>query len=189
MRFGLLFWRDQRGGISFEFTIVFPLLMALLISSFGFFNAFRAADQHAKVSYVINDMVSRDEEVTDADLAEIALLQRKMLPDSMSGLGLRISSICFAGGSHKVMWSYTNNDADGPAWRALKNNEVPAGILPGMQEQENVILTETMAYWAPPISSFWVGPRSLASELVIRPRLVQMLIWKGQNESNVCPST
>ncbi|MEM6422762.1 MAG: hypothetical protein AAF698_09245, partial [Pseudomonadota bacterium] len=147
----------------------------------------RAADQHAKVAFAINDIVSRGEQVTTVDLEELVLLQRKMLPDTITGQALRVSSICLGDGVRRVMWSFVDTQEGGPAWRPMTQDTIPHDALPAMVEQDNVILTEMRGTWAPAISGFAVGQRTFESELAIRPRIVKMMPWEGVSPNNTCP--
>lgn len=179
--------RDERGAISMEFTLLFPVLMLLLITTFGFFTAFRAADVHTKVAFAINDIVSRGAHVTTADLEELALVQRKMLPDEITQQALRITSVCFGGGAHRVMWSFVDVQEGAPPLQVMTDDTIPAEILPSMVEQDSVLLTEMQARWEPAIAGFGVGGRTLSSQLAIRPRIVKMVPWLGVAQGNTCP--
>ncbi len=124
--------RDERGSISMEFMIVMPLLLFLTISGLGFWDSFQSYSKTAKIAYTVSDIMSRHDVVDDTDMAYLYAVQDKMLSPDLDRRSLRISSICFENGSHRVLWSYTSssNDIAGPD--ALTDEEIPVEILPAM---------------------------------------------------------
>ena len=178
---------DERGSISIEFMVVMPLLLFLTVSGLGFWDAFQSNSKTAKIAYAVSDIMSRYDVVDDTDMAYLYNVQDKMLSPDLDRRSMRISSICFEDGIHRVLWSYTasSNDIIGPD--ALMDEDIPLEILPTMESQESIILTETEARWHPNLN-VGIGGRTWRSELVSRPRFVKIIPHTTLNPSNICPS-
>ena len=129
------FLSDDRGSLTMEFVLWLPLLMAWLVVSAVFHDAYRNRDLATKASYTIADLISRqttlvDNSATSPDLADLVFLQRALLPRLGREMSLRISSIqcmrsggCFDGGGgytpaigdFRVQWSVVPERDDWPA--------------------------------------------------------------------------
>jgi Flp pilus assembly protein TadG len=179
--------RDERGTISIEFMIVMPLLLFLTISGLGFWDAFQSNSKTAKIAYTVSDIMSRYDVVDDTDMTYLYAVQDKMLSPDLDRRSLRISSICFEDGIHRVLWSYTASSADIVDPGALTDEDIPLEILPAMAPQDSVILTELEARWQPHFN-VGIGSRMWRSELVTRPRFVKIIPHTTLNPSNICPS-
>ena len=177
---------DGRGTISIEFMVVMPLLLFLTVSGLGFWDAFQSNSKTAKVAYAISDIMSRYDVVNDTDMAYLYNVQDKMLFPDLDRRSMRISSICFEDGNFRVLWSYTSSSNDIPGPDPLTDEEIPVEILPTMQPQDSVILTETEARWQPHLN-VGIGARTWRSELVSRPRFVKIIPHTTLNPSNICP--
>ncbi len=179
--------RDERGTLSIEFMIVMPLLLFLVTGGIEFWDAFHSNSQTAKIAYTVSDIMSRYDVVDDTDMTNLYAVQDKMLSPDLDRRSLRISSICFEDGIHRVLWSYTSssNDIAGPD--ALTDEKIPVEILPLMVPQDSVILTEVEARWQPHLN-VGIGSRTWRSELVSRPRFVKIIPHTTLNPSNICPS-
>ncbi len=183
------FLRNERGSISIEFVILMPVLLFLTTGGITYWDAFHSNSQTAKIAYTVSDIMSRHDVVDDTDMAYLYSMQDKMLSPDLDRRALRISSICFEDGIHRVLWSYTSSSDDiaEPA-AALKDEEIPVEILPAMEPQDSIILTEVEARWQPHFLNVGVGSRTWRSELVTRPRFVKIIPHTTLNPSNICPS-
>jgi len=179
--------RDQRGSISIEFMVVFPLLLFLSISGLAFWDAFQSNSKTAKIAYTVSDIMSRYDVVDSTDMAYLYSVQDKMLSPDLDRRSLRISSICFENGNYRVLWSFTSNSPDIADPGALTDTDIPVAILPAMAPQDSVILTEVEARWQPKLN-VGVGAKTWRSELVSRPRFVKVIPHTTLNPSNICPS-
>ncbi|MEM6474306.1 MAG: TadE/TadG family type IV pilus assembly protein, partial [Planctomycetota bacterium] len=80
--------RNEEGAVSVEFVLVFPILALWLGASFVWFDAFRAKSQMSKIAYTISDIASRfDDETTEADLEELFLTHKLLLPQRRTSEG------------------------------------------------------------------------------------------------------
>ena len=179
--------QDTDGSVSIEFVLVFPLLALWLGASFVWFDAFRAKSLMSKTAYTVTDYTSRLVRPTQAELDRVFLMHKKLLPRRQTADGwLRLSSICWNGTDHRVVWSYIgddtyanaiadpNDDID-PRLLPLTDDEIPLEIIPSMSVNDSVILVDVYSYWKPLVS--WAGfqPTDLNVSLVSRPRFVDIL--------------
>lgn len=179
---------DTRGAMSVEFMLVMPMLLFALVGGVGFYATFQSFNETAKVAYVVNDIVSRYEDVDTPQMVELMDLQQKMLPTRIKERSLRITSICFAGGSYKVLWSWSSHTVDTSPLPQLSTGEIPLDMMPTLEEQESVILTETRGTWQPLLRAFGVFDQQWYNVLAVRPRFVQIIPHATLNPATVCPS-
>ena len=178
----------EGGSISMEFAVIMPLLIFLSIGGLAFWDAFRSQSQTNKIAYTISDIVSRYEQVDDTDITYLYAVMDKMLSPDLDRRLLRISSICFNGAEHRVLWSVSAVGSDRVDPGPLADEEIPLTLLPEMAPQDSVILTELEARWQPKIV-FGIGERMWRSALVVRPRFVKIVPHSRLNPANLCPAS
>ncbi len=183
---------DETASISIEFMIAMPLLLFLVTGGLGYWDAFHANTQVARIAFTLNDIMSRHDVVDDTDMTYLANLTNKMMDGDLDQRVLRITSICFVddgnGGLHRVLWSYTAQSTDITGPGAMTDEEIPVAILPDMDFQDSVILTEVAARWQPHFANIGIGEMQWSSRLVSRPRFVKMIPHDTLNTSNICPA-
>lgn len=182
------FLRDEGGSISIEFVIVMPLLLFLVTGGLAYWDAFHSNTQTARVAFAINDIMSRHELVDNTDMTYLYDLELKMLPPDLDETTLRISSVCFNGTGHRVMWSYRQHAEGATDPGALLDEQIPVSILPAMVAQDSVILTEVSARWEPHFLNVGIGSQRWQSALVTRPRFKKFIPHSDLNASNICPA-
>ena len=64
--------RDESGSAAVEAVIILPALAALYCACFVWFDAFRHNTLSMKATYTVSDILSRQESVDDAFLAQLA---------------------------------------------------------------------------------------------------------------------
>lgn len=180
------FLGNEHGSISIEFCLVFPLLLFITTNGLAFWDAFQSNSRTAKVAYTISDIMSRYDAVTSTDTDYLFALQNKMLPLDLTQQTMRITSICFEDGLYRVMWSYTANTDDTPAPDPLTDENIPLALMPVLEPQDSVILTEVAAHWQPHLH-VGVRPMTWRSALVTTPRFVKIIPHQALNGSNICP--
>jgi Flp pilus assembly protein TadG len=180
------FLRDEHGSISIEFCLVFPLLLFITTNGLAFWDAFQSNSKTAKVAYAISDIMSRYDVVDATDTAYLFALQNKMLPLDLTEQTMRITSICYEDGLYRVMWSYTANSGDTDALDPLTDETIPLTLMPALEPQDSVILTEVAAHWEPHLH-VGVQPMTWRSALVTTPRFKKMIPHTALNGSNICP--
>jgi hypothetical protein len=180
------FLGNEHGSISIEFCVVFPLLLFLTTNGLAFWDAFQSNSKTAKVAYTISDIMSRYDAVTPTETAFLFALQNKMLPLDLTQQTMRITSICFEDGLYRVMWSYTAATDDTVAPDPMTDEFIPMALMPNLEPQDSVILTEIAAHWEPHLH-VGVQPMTWRSALVSVPRFHNMIPHTGLNPSNICP--
>ena len=186
--------RDEDGSMSIEFILTFPLLALWLMGSFVWFDAYRSNSQTAKVAYTMSDMASRYNSVDETDMAEIFAVHKTLLPNRVAEGYVRVSSICWNGDEHRVVWSYVGDDTYAAAKAAyeadpdnnpiprlvpLTDAEIPVNLMPTMSVNDSIILTDVYGRWVP--LADWVGlsETTWTNRLVTRPRFVTMIPYEG----------
>ncbi|MDH3668285.1 MAG: pilus assembly protein [Paracoccaceae bacterium] len=181
------FARDE-GSISIEFMIAMPLLIFAVTGGLGYWDAFHSKTQVSRIAFTVNDIMSRHDAVDDTDMAYLASLTDKMMEGDLDQRILRITSICFEDDTHQVLWSFTAQSTDITGPGAMLDEEIPVTTLPEMQPQESVILTEVAARWKPHFVNTGIGEMQWSSQLISRPRFVNIVPHDTLNASNICPT-
>lgn len=179
---------DEHGTITIELLVVLPLFGFLLIGGVAFWDAFRSNSLTSKVAYTISDIMSRHDVVDDADMDNVASLATKMLPPEVTQRVLRITSICFEDDQHRVMWSYVASTADATPPDPMTDETIPLEIMPTMEPQDSVIVTEVKVRWESHFTSIGMDPQEWRSRLVTRPRFVKIISHTGLNAAKICPA-
>jgi hypothetical protein len=180
--------RDERGSISIEFAILMPLLLFMTTGGVGFWDAFYSKSRTAKVAYLIGDIMSRHDAVDATDMTYLFDLANKMLPAGLDERAVRVTSICFEDDQYRVLWSYTANDGEVIGFDPLTDTDIPLGLMPPMDPQDSVILTEVEALWEPYFVNIGLGAKVWENTLVSRPRFVKIIPHATLNPTNICPS-
>lgn len=164
------FVEDDRGTLTIEFLLWLPFLALWFVVSVVFYDAYKSRNDAAKAAQTLSDIMSRQVEVSNAFIDELADLQDKLLPRVPNGKELRISSIQYSGGAHQVLWSRAVGGGS-PLIDALID---PASI-PTMSEFDTVIATELSVPFVP--FANWVGieARTWRFFIITRPRFVSQV--------------
>ncbi|NWJ24469.1 TadE/TadG family type IV pilus assembly protein [Rhizobium sp. RM] len=123
------FARDRRGVGAVEFAIIFPILVALYLTSFELTLGYSAYKRASHATATINDLVSKKSSVDKAYLQTTKDVTAAIFaPYSTSGLKLKISGIKIDDKSQaKIAWSW---DQDNLAPYAKGSSvTVPKGLV------------------------------------------------------------
>ncbi|MEL6481556.1 MAG: hypothetical protein AAFQ75_08915 [Pseudomonadota bacterium] len=183
------FWAAERGAISFEFMIIFPTLLVMLIGSFGYFEAFRSTSMTSKIAFAVNDIMSRHDTVDNVDMQNLFAVAEKMMPPTVTGLQMRVTSVCYENSTYKVLWSYVDAEVGTTPPAQMASAEIPVGVMPTIDAQNSAIITEVWGTWTPFMTLVGLAPRTIESRLVIRPRFVRIIPHDTLNPSNICPTS
>ncbi|MBL4806238.1 MAG: hypothetical protein JKY31_03005 [Rhodobacteraceae bacterium] len=164
---------DEKGTVTVEFIIMFPLLFTWMIGSLVYFDAFRERNNASKAASSVADIISRTDVQNVASVSQLALLQERLLPGIQGTKSLRVSSIQrVTEDSFIVLWSYSPTGSD-----ALLAVDIPINILPLMTDNETVILTETAVPFVPLSGLAGIAAQTYINKIAIRPRYVSAIAW------------
>lgn len=184
------FRRDEEGSIIAETVIMFPTLIAAVLATFVFFDAFRNQAINLKANYTIADSISRqDRPITNNYMINMWNLHR-FLTDSSSLTQLRISVISYDedDDEHTIVWSRTKGGGssydDEPISRiGLSKSEIP--VIPN---NEILIVVQTSVDYEP---NFSIGLDGFTFEntTYTRPRFVPTNVCYSHNDTDtrICP--
>jgi Flp pilus assembly protein TadG len=181
------FLRNDRASISIEFAILMPIFLFLVTGGLGYWEAFHSNSHTARIAYAISDIMSRYDVVDNTDMANLYGVQDKMISPNLDQRRLRVSSICFEDGEYRVLWSYTASSADVPTQAPLQDDQIPLELLPPMEPQDSIILTEVAARWHPHFLNVGLASKTWRTALIARPRFVKIIPHATLNPSNICP--
>lgn len=106
--FALRFARDKRGVGAIEFAIIFPILLALYLTSFELTIGYNTYKRASTAAASINDLISKTGSVDKTYLAGMQDVAAAIFaPYSIKGLQLKISGIKIdAQKQAKIVWSW-----------------------------------------------------------------------------------
>ncbi|MEO1551632.1 MAG: TadE/TadG family type IV pilus assembly protein, partial [Pseudomonadota bacterium] len=199
------FLQDDRGTITVEFVLIFPILALWLGASFIFFDAFKTTSQAAKAAYTIADMVSRQPVVPNSYIDEMHLLQEKLLPRTPPGKWLRMTSIQYIEDPdndgdglpdatyHKVLWSRAKPlvaDQDGNT-NEMQDADIPTEIIPTMSANDTVVLVENFVPYSsipiPLLNQLNFTGLEWRNRIPVRPRFSSQVVLNGNPYSPAPP--
>lgn len=178
------------GSITLEFVILLPFLLGVMLGLVEFYNAWRAKTRFEKIGFVINDIMSRHDVVDEVDIAYLVELRDRMLPVTVAGAWLRISSVCFEADAYRVMWSVADGPdaAGGRSLVPLADGASLPAPMPRLDGQDSVVVTEVGGRWRSRLGGVTVTSIEFDSVQVGRPRFVRMIPHAAINASNLCPA-
>lgn len=174
------FLRDERGSVSIEAVIVFPILAWVFLGVWVFFDAYRAKSINIKAAYTIGDIVSREsnEPITPAYLDGLFALQAQM-NHTDEPRRIRLTAFLYdqASDRYEVRWSRTRGGAPELTDAALNTAR---DRLPVMPDGSWAVLTETWVGYRP---DFAVGIDPIIYEdlAVTDLRFAARLCWNSVN--------
>ena len=165
------FRRDQKGASIIEFSLLAPLLLALLLGSVTMFDLFRNVQSVEKATFTVGDMMSRQTEMKQATLQSMLKLVQEMVPTASDG-GLRVSSVTKSGQTMKVNWSK-------PVGNAIPATPVSTANLPAIADGDTVLITESFIPHRAFIDSFGLDRIVFSASAVHRPRFVTSMAFQN----------
>lgn len=106
------FVKDRRGVGAVEFAILFPILLALYVTSFELTIGYNTYKRASSASATINDLISKTSSVDKAYLKNMQNVAAAVFaPYSTTGLKLKISGITIDKQKQaKIAWSWDEKD-------------------------------------------------------------------------------
>lgn len=148
------FRRDEDGVIVVEAMIMFPTLMAAVLATFVFFDAFRNQAINLKANYTIAESLSRQEEyITNVYMINMWNLHR-FLTNSRHLTNLRVSVISYDADEdeHLVVWSRVKGGGSSHDDSPITAIGLSADDIPIMPNDEILIVVQTQVEYEPQFS-------------------------------------
>ncbi len=176
MRWCRRFTEDEEGTVTIEFLLTFPLLVLWLMGSYVFFDIYKSESKASKAAYAIADIMSRQEDVDQAELLDYYTLLDRLLPRASDDKWMRISSISYdeANEAYEVEWSYVRAPL-GDAQK-MTNETIPENDLPMVADNDSVILVEIEIPYTPIVSSVGLTNLEWKPRVVMRPRFIAKVV-------------
>ncbi|KAA9010258.1 TadE/TadG family type IV pilus assembly protein [Histidinibacterium aquaticum] len=170
--------RDERGSISVESVIVFPLLIWAYIATYVYFDAFRVVSLNDKSAFAIGDLLSRQTSLVTGPYLDSMLRVHELMTQDPEDVRLRLSSVLWDAdaGAYEVVWSTTRGGGTALQDADLASGGALDGRMPIMSDRERVIVVEAWRPFTPP---FEVGldPIDFYSFNTISPRYASRLCY------------
>ena len=184
------FGRSEEGTVKIEFIIVFPLILAWIMGSFVFFDAYKTYSRASKATFAVSDIVSRQTSMDLTTLLALHDIMDALVPWSDNNKWIRITSLeyvkvsgndgCYeedtdAVCEYRVLWSHASGTPD-----TLSNADLTQDvldILPDIAENDTVILTETHVPYEPLLDTFGLGGMAWSNQQATRPRYVSSIAY------------
>ncbi len=170
---------EDRGIAAVEFALILPIMLTLWIGGVEVTSALNADRRLNNLAASVGDLVSREKEVTEADIAAVFdIAPSAMYPDGEAGLSVRITAVKVDDtGVATVAWSRAEPSDLAYAGDAAMNSVVPEALrVPNTR----IIMSEAFFTYVPTIGSI-VSPDGIELEdrLFFVPRL--------SSEISLCP--
>ncbi|KPN61933.1 hypothetical protein SAMN04488527_11186 [Aliiroseovarius crassostreae] len=176
------------GSITVESVILIPLVFTVFMIGFTFFDVFREKSLSLKANYAISDLISRDDNVTEADLQGYHKLFR-YLTNNNPGAWIRVTEVkCLSacGKESRVLrkvWSKSYPAASVPELTTTDIQERYREAIPLMYLGEFLVIVETNVVYLPIFSGDWTGifSRNMTDLVVTKPRNGPKICFENEN--------
>lgn len=166
------FKRDEKGASIVEAVFALPVLTTLMVSGVEATRFIIANQKVERTSATVGDLVSRLQEVTEGDLADLfAAGDQVMTPFNVSQDGrLIVSSVIDNGNGDVIVWQrqFGGGGANSKVGVQGGTPSLPEGLV--VRPGENVIVAEVIYDYTPDLFSEFFQPAELYSPTYFRPR-------------------
>lgn len=159
---------DRRGSALIEFACVLPLLVMLLLTSFGLSMAVRAQLDLRNAAQTVADLVAQRNTVNQGDMKDFFVgAQLAMAPFVTASLGVATAEVSFGGSppTSSVTWQ----DTEGNAGATMTSNAATSAAAGLGQSGSAAVIVVHAVYTVPfsvpylPISSITLSTTTYAS--------------------------
>lgn len=178
------FLRRCEGAVAIEAALMLPVLIGIVVASFGLYDGFRHYTSSVRAGNAVADSISRIEAVlTPEDIEGLHEVFQYMTRQS-EGTALRVSQFRREGTRTILDWSH----ASGIITELTHEN---AGFarnrLPALQDGSHILLVETRFEYEP-ILGFDLAPLEFENFMPVRPRFGDRVIFSLSTQANYCQS-
>lgn len=149
------FGKDTSGNMSVETVLIFPMLLWFYLSTFTYFDAYRAQATNIKASYTIADAISRQDNGIGADYMDTMHELMQFLNNSSHNMRIRFTVYTRDDNDDVLLrWSCTRGSG-GSFFQPHTQGSLRAmdRLLPPSPQPDEMILVETWVDYAPPFSA------------------------------------
>lgn len=169
---------DERGSISVEAILMFPMLAWAFMAMFVFFEGLRESNINLKATYTVSDLLSREtdlinDQYLDGMNAVYAWLSRSALPVQMRVTVVRYDE---ANLNHVNVWSRGINGRSDLTQEQAEELLTPH--IPIMADASTAIVVETWALYDPVID-MGLTDTEIYNIVVTAPRFTEQLMLEG----------
>ena len=178
------FLRNQRGSLSVEAVLVFPLLLWAFAATFVFWDVYQSENDSQRAAFTIADTLSRETGYVDADYIAGLNRMHSFLTKSNHPVQLRVSTLKWNASSKEfeIIWSHSPNN------NLLAHDDetinMAAAEIPDMAVGDIAILVETQMEWEP-IFRIGLEPRKISQFVITRPRFGPQLVWERSDGTRI----
>lgn len=173
------FRRSERGALSVETVIMFPILLWAYGAMFVYWDIYKTLNMNLKATYTIADLISREPDpMTPAYIDGASGIYRYLLRSQDDG-DIRVTVVSMDSDAVtgapflKFEWSY--GTAGLPSRTDLTGI---IGEIPIMALGDNLIIVESSVPWDPPML-FGLEPRQITNRVFTSPRFVPQVLCTG----------
>jgi hypothetical protein len=172
------FLGTERGTVTVETVVIFPLLVWAYTAMFVFWDAYKTENINLKSAYTIADMISREQRMIDDTYIEGARTIYRFLNAGDTNQQVRVSVVSLQVDSdgdefHHLEWSHGTEGLPCYSDVSLLQPRIPI-MAPGDQ----VIVVDTASDWAP-VFNVGLPARQMRETVVTSPRFVPRVLCTG----------
>jgi Flp pilus assembly protein TadG len=162
------FGSAKQGVAAIEFAIIAPMMIFLLLGAVDLIDVLNANKRVHNAASSLSDVVARDTEVSDDEIAGIwSALDLLMFPSSAANMQVRVTSVRVVNATTaEVVWSEGRNMGARSAGSAVS---LPAAM---MIAGTSIIMTEAETDYSAPLGVLTAMPVKLDHTAYRRSRLV-----------------
>ena len=171
------FLGDARGSVNVEGAIFLPFLLATIVATMVFYDAFRKDSLGDKATFTIGDMLSRETDYITPEYVDSAKQLFSFLtgsPDAENTLRVSVVAYNASTGGYNVRWSQVRGGHAMPLTDADLANAQDQ--LPVMVHAEQVILVDSYLDYDWPVDLGFQDEVMIA-RVFTRPRFAPQLVW------------
>ncbi|MBI1251605.1 MAG: hypothetical protein GC189_09055 [Alphaproteobacteria bacterium] len=161
--------RSRRGVAAVEFALIAPMMIFTLFGAVDMVDALGVAQRAENTASSIADVISRDNEISNAEMADIwTAADVLMFPSDSDNLQMRVSAVMITSSTEaRVVWSDGHN---GYAPRAVGSTvSFPANM---MIPDTSLIYTETQYLYTPPLGMLFGTSVTMQHHAQRRSRII-----------------
>jgi len=160
------FLREDRASLSIEAAIMLPVLLAIYVAGYQFFDQYRREAHMFKASYAVADRLSRrTETIYPSDLNGLEGVY-ETLTYSEGASYMRFTEVWLTGGEDKMVWSYAT---DGQPQMTNTRLQAFLNQIPTMDDNDRITLVEAYTY-DDPFFNVGLDERIIPNFIPIRQR-------------------